>query len=189
MSDNASRCFTIGELADYWTPDLTPEEVASIEAHVFDCAACARLLGEARQVSQAIGALVRSGAYLGAATESVLNQLARDGVRVRSYTVEPGETVQCAVWEDDEVVVARLRADLSGLRGVNAVLRDPSGDEKLRVERLPVKEGSTEILLAIPAAALRSVPAEPMRLTLEAEGDARAVAEYIFQHEGIHSRG
>jgi hypothetical protein len=94
MSTPARSCLSIGELADYWTADASSSEVEQIEAHVFECAACARLLAEADLMRRSIGRLARTGGFQAVITDSVLNQLARDGVRVRSYSVKPGESVK-----------------------------------------------------------------------------------------------
>ena len=47
MTAGSIACLSIGELADYWTTDASPDDVERIEAHVFACAACTELLAEA----------------------------------------------------------------------------------------------------------------------------------------------
>ena len=98
----------------------------------------------------------------------MLNRLARDGVRVRSYVLGPGETVRCAVWADDEVLVARLRGDFTGVSSVDAEMRLETGEEWEHATDVPVPEGATELVLALPAALVRKAPIAPMRLTLRA---------------------
>jgi hypothetical protein len=51
--------------------------------------------------------------------------------------------------------------------------------------------GETELVLALPAALVRSAPTVPMRLTLRRSAGAsgeRILAEYVFQHEGALER-
>ena len=82
MTTTQTSCPSFVELADYWTSDSAPADVERIEGHVFTCEHCARLLAETEQLRTAIGDLARSGSIHAFVTDAVLNQLARDGVRV-----------------------------------------------------------------------------------------------------------
>ena len=62
-------------------------------------------------------------------TDAILNRLAADGVRVRTYTLEGTGIVPCAVWAGDDLVVARIRADLVDVDSVTIVTRQASGEE------------------------------------------------------------
>jgi Putative zinc-finger len=192
MTDERQSCPSFGELADYWTSDIAPADAERIEAHVFECASCARLLAESERLRNSISALARGGEFQAFVTDGLLNQLARDGVRVRSYALEPGETITCSAWDDDEVVVARLRADFAGVTAVDAEMRLESGERWGRSSDVPVREGATELVLALPATMVRSAPHGPMRLTLRASSGSQSadvIAEYVFDHEGAHQRG
>ena len=91
-------CLSIGELSDYWTADVSPDDMERIEAHVFACTACTELLAEADELRRSIRDLARNGGFQAFVTDSLLNQLASDGVRVRSFAMDPGGSVRCAVW-------------------------------------------------------------------------------------------
>lgn len=189
MTTPSSSCLTFGELADYWTADATPSEIERIETHVFACAECAARLAESDLLRRRLGETVRAGAFQAIITDSVLNKLSRDGVRVRSYVVASGEAVQCAVWDDDDLLVARLRGNFTGVTSVNAVMRLETGEELDRVSDVPVREGTTELLLALSAEGVRRGPDAPMRLTLTREGGGHdIVGEYVFDHRGTHTR-
>ena len=190
MTDDRKGCLSFGELADYWTSDVPAADAERIEAHVFECARCARLLAEAEQLRAGIGALALGGSVQAFVTDSFLNQLARDGVRVRTYSLEPGDSVRCSAWSDDEVIVARLRADFKGIAAVDAEMRAPTGETWGQSTDVPVREGATEIVLALPATRIRSAPEGPMRLTLRTSGSpaGTVIAEYVFNHEGAHAR-
>jgi len=186
-----TTCPSFGELADYWTTDATPADVERIEEHVFECERCARLLSEADRLRAGIGAVAQSGAVQAFVTDAVLNRLARDGVRVRSYSLDPGEAIHCTVWADDDVVVTRLRADFTGIASVDAEMRLDSGEQWAHAADIPIRDGATELVLALPASEIRKAPVAPMRLTLRgAAGSARTgvVAEYVFHHEGALER-
>jgi hypothetical protein len=190
VTDDPRSCLSFGELADYWTSDISTADAERIEAHVFACARCARLLAEAEQLQAGIGALARAGGFQAFVTDGFLNQLARDGVRIRSYSLDPGESIRCSAWADDEVMVARLRADFTGIAAVDAEMRLATGESWGQSTDVPVREGSTEIVLALPATMVRSAPQGPMRVTLRASGSpaGNVIAEYIFNHEGAHER-
>jgi len=191
MTEHFSACLSIGELSDYWTEDVSPDDLERIEAHVFACAACTQLLADADRLRRSIGDVARAGGLQAFVTDSLLNQLARDGVRVRSYAMDAGGSVQCAVWDDDEVLVTRLRADFSGVTAVDAVMRLDTGEEWSRASDIPVAEGSREVIMALPAALVRRAPDVPMRLTLRpssASPGETPLAEYTFDHRGAHTR-
>ena len=57
MTNTSAPCPSFGELADYWTSDITPADAERIEAHIFDCERCARMLAEANRLRDGIGAL------------------------------------------------------------------------------------------------------------------------------------
>jgi anti-sigma factor ChrR (cupin superfamily) len=185
-------CPSFGELADYWTSDIAADEAERIEAHVFGCERCARLLAEAERLRTGIGALAQSGGVQAFVNDDILNRLARDGVRVRSYALGPGESVRCAVWAGDDLLVTRLRANFAGVNAVDAEMRLDSGEEWAHTTDIPVREGATELVMALPAALVRTAPTIPMRLTLRASDASRSdrvLAEYIFNHEGALERG
>src|SRR4029450_8912426 len=128
MNETRTPCPSFGELAVYWTSDITADDAEQIETHVFDCERCARMLAEADRLRAGIGRLARSGNVHAFVTDDILNRLARDGVRVRSYALGPGESVRCAVWADDDVLVVRLRGNFTGVESVDADLRLESGE-------------------------------------------------------------
>jgi len=140
---------------------------------------------------RSIGDVARTGGFQAFVTDSLLNQFARDGVRVRAYAMDAGGSVQCAVWDDDDVLVTRLRADFSGVTAVDAVMRLDTGEEWGRASDIPVPEGSREVIMALPAAFVRRAPEVPMRLILRssaASPEEAPLAEYTFDHRGAHTR-
>jgi hypothetical protein len=192
MTTTQTSCPSFGELAEYWTSDIATTESERLEAHVFECNQCARLLAQADQLRTAIGDLAQAGAIQAFVTDAVLNRLARDGVRVRSYALGPGESVRCAVWADDDVLVTRLRGDFTGITSVDAEMRFDTGEDWGRVTDVPVRDGATEIVFALPASLVRKAPNAPMRLILRGavagSSSGNVLAEYVFHHEGALDR-
>jgi hypothetical protein len=177
-------------VADYWAGDLTRAEEDRIDEHVFTCADCARELAEAEALARGIVAVVREGRLHSVVTDAVLNRLAAEGARIRMYTLEGGGVVPCAVWADDDLVVARIRADFTEADSVTIVTRQASGDEIGRLSDIAVRPGQREILSAYSAARLRELPATRVLVTVTARiGSAeRTVAEYTLEHGGAFDR-
>jgi len=184
-------CLSIGELSDYWTADVSPDDMERIEGHVFSCNACTELLADVDRLRRSIGDVARTGGFQAFVTDSLLNQLARDGVRMRTYAMDAGGSVQCAVWDDDEILVTRLRGDFGDVSAIDATLRLDTGEEWGRASDVPIREGSRELIMALPAALVRHAPEVPIRLILRASSappDAASLAEYTFDHRGAHAR-
>jgi hypothetical protein len=129
---------------------------------------------------------VRTGRFHSVLTESLLNRLSRDGMRIRTYTLEPGTIVPCAVWADDELIVSRLRADFTGLDEVTVALQLENGEELSRVPGIPIAPGQTELLDAVSADRLRHLPPTRLRLVLTATraGKEQVIGEYGLEHAG-----
>lgn len=178
------------DIADYWAGDLPRAAADAIEDHVFTCAECARRLAEGEAMARAVATVVRDGRFQSVVTDALLNRLANDGVRIRTYVLEPGTVVPCSVWTDDDLVVARVRADFSGADSVTLVTRRASGEEISRLSGVVVRPGQREIINAIPAAHLRRLPSSQVRLTVttQGEGGERTLGDYVLEHAGTFDR-
>ena len=64
MTTRQTSCPSFAELADYWASETTPLDIERIEAHVFECDHCARVLAETDQLRSAIGDLARADEIL-----------------------------------------------------------------------------------------------------------------------------
>jgi hypothetical protein len=190
MSDARFTCLSDETVLDYWTEDIDAAARDRVEVHIFECASCAARLSDAEALARAVSELVRHGRVHAFVTDETLNRLAHDGTRVRHYIVEPGAALHCAIWEEDEVIVARLKADLSGVSAVDAAMRLEGGELLDEVSDIPVGVDASDLLMALPASLVMALPAERMRLTLTASDAAnrRVVAEYVFDHQGVGRR-
>jgi hypothetical protein len=178
------------DVVDYWAGELTRAEEDRIEEHVFNCDNCARELAAAEALARGIAAVAREGRLHSVVTDAILNRLAADGVRIRMYTLEGPGTVHCAVWADDDLVVARIRADFTGVESVTIVTRQVSGDEISRLSDVALRPGQREILNAFSAAQLRKLPPTRVRVTVTGQvgsGD-RTISEYTLVHAGAFDR-
>lgn len=189
----ATRCpapITFADVVDYWANDLTRAKEDRIEEHAFSCAECARELAAAEALARGVAAVVREGRLHSVVTDSILNRLAADGVRIRMFTLEGEAVVPCAVWADDDLVVARIRADFADVDSVTIVTRQASGEEIGRLADIAVRSGQREILNAFSAAHLRRLPRTRVRVTVTAPIDSgeRTLAEYTLEHGGSFDR-
>lgn len=178
------------EVADYWAGDLTRADEDRIEEHVFACADCARELAAAEALARGVAAVTRAGRVHGVVTDAILNRLAADGMRIRIYTLDGSGIVPCAVWDGDDLIVARIRADFTGVDTVSIVTRRASGDEIGRLSDVAVRPGQHEILNAFSAERLRSLPATRVQVSVTAATGAgeRTLAEYTLEHGGSFDR-
>lgn len=178
------------DVVDYWAGDLTRAEEDRIDEHVFTCADCARELAAAEALARGIAAVAREGRLHSVVTDAILNRLAADGVRIRTYTLDGAGIVPCSVWADDDLVVARIRADFAEAHAVTIVARLASGEEIVRLADVAVRPGQREILNALSAAHLRKLPATNVRVTVTAQigSGERTIAEYTLAHAGAFDR-
>lgn len=187
MSNNPSNCqrLTFADLVDYAAGELPDVEAATIEEHLFTCPDCGARAAQVDALSGGISQAARGADVSGFVTEEILNRLARDGVRVRTFTLAPGSVVPCAVWDDDDLLVLRLRGDIRGATEVT-LSRRVAGAEMGRVTGEVTASAPDEILVADPAAWIRQLPAADVELTLMArEGDGdRLVGTYTLVHGG-----
>lgn len=190
---NDTRCpspIGFAAVVDYWAGDLTQAEEDRIEEHVFTCGDCARELAAAQALARGVTELARQGRLLAVVTDTILNRLAADGVRIRMFTLEGSEVVPCAVWADDDLVVSRIRGDFADVNAVTIATRQASGEEISVLSDVAVRPGQREILNAFPAAQLRTLPATRVLVTVtgRSESGQRTIAEYTLEHAGTFER-
>jgi anti-sigma factor RsiW len=185
MSMTGCEQVGVAELTDYTAGNLPDAEAAALEAHLFACAACATRAAEIDALMRAIGPAARSAEVGGFVTDAVLNQLARDGVRVRTFVLTPGDVVPCAVWDDDQLLALRLRADLGGATRVT-VSQHVAGEEVVRTTSEVAPGAAGEIVFATPASWVRQLPVVRVDVRLLApDGEAeRVLASYTLEHGG-----
>lgn len=170
-------------LVDYWAGEGTADQTARIEAHVFECGECAARLEHLASLGAGLAELVRQGRVSGIVSRTLVNRMQRDGVRVRLYAVSPGETMPCAVFPSDDLVVAALRADFSGVPGAMLSVRGPDNSTMSELDDIPVSSSEGNVLWALPGAVAQQFPSMRLQLTLTSTGTERAVlGEYVLEH-------
>ena len=171
-------------LLDYWARDLADgDETDRVEEHLFACGDCSARLHLLAALGTGLVTLVRQGRVSGIVSRALLNRMQRDGVHVRMYSLVPGETVPCAVFPGDDLVVAALRADFSGVDSVTLSVTGPGDSPGGQIDEVPVSGPDGEVLWATPAAVVRQMPSMRLQLTLASAGATPAeLGRYVLDH-------
>jgi hypothetical protein len=176
-----------GTLLDYWAHELADgDKTDHVEEHLFTCGDCAARLQDMVSLGTGLTALVRRGRVTGIVSRSLLNRMQRDGVQVRLYSLLPGETVPCACFPGDDLVVASLRADFSGVDAVTLAVTGPGASPMSAFDDAPVSGPGGEVLFALPGAVARQLPSMRLVLTLVSSGPTRAeLGRYVLDHSAL----
>jgi hypothetical protein len=171
-------------LLDYWAHDLADEDEADrIEEHLFACGDCSARLHRLAALGEGLAMLVRQGRVSGIVSRALLNRMQRDGLHVRMYSLMPGETVPCAVFPGDDLIVTSLRADFSAVEAVTLSVTGPGDSSFSQLDNVPVFRPDGEVLWATPAAVVRQLPTMRLQLTLASAGGTRAaLGRYVLEH-------
>ena len=171
-------------LLDYWAHDLTDgHDAGRLEEHLFACGDCSARLHGVAALGPGLATLVRQGRVSGVVSRAMLNRMQRDGIHVRMYSLAPGDTVPCAVFPGDDLVVAALRADFSGVDAVTLSVTGPGDWPSGGIDDVPVSGPDGEVLWATPAAVVRQMPSMRLQLTLSSAGTAGAeLGSYVLDH-------
>ena len=172
-------------LMDYWLALLADAEQDAVELHLFACDECGDRLRHAIDLAAALQSIARSGMLQVVVDETFVRQAAASGRRVRRYDAGPGQTVHCTVAVDDDLLFARLAADLSGAARVDVSWCDQRGVERRRLSDIPVRGDDRGVVLQESIALLKGAPTTTMiarLLAVDAHGAERVLGEYTFEH-------
>lgn len=170
-------------LLDYWARDLAQAESERIEEHLFACGDCSERLNQLAAIGSGLTSLVRQGRLSGIVSRALLNRLQRDGVHVRMYSLVPGETVACAVFPGDDLVVTALRADFTGVDAVTLSVTGTAGTPIAHFDDVPLPGLGGEVFYVTPAAVVHEMPSTRLQLTLSSAGDSSVeLGRYVLEH-------
>lgn len=173
-----------GTLIEYWFGELTADTEQRVEEHFLGCPDCSGQLEALAQLSQGVRAAFERGAIHAVISASFLEQMKQHDMRVREYPVSSGGSVHCTIAADDDAVVARLKASLSGIARVDLVGMNEEGEIRFRLPDIPFDSRADEVLFCPSAAALKKLPAHTDRvrlLAVEPEGE-HPIGDYTFIH-------
>jgi hypothetical protein len=89
------------------------------------------------------------------------------------------------VTAEDDILVGRLAANLSGAKRVDLSLCDERGIEQLRLSDIPVHAGASSVTFQESITFAKAAPTNKMivrRVTFDEAGGERLLGEYTFNH-------
>ena len=172
-------------LADYWLGALTKPEEEAVEEHLFTCDDCGARLREVIALAEGVRKIAREGSLRMVVSDSFLKRAAEEGLRIREYAPPGGGAVQCTVTAEDDILIGRLAANLSGAKRVDLCICDERGVEQLRLPDIPVAPGADSVAVQESITFAKAAPSNKMIMRLVAFDDAggeRLLGEYTFNH-------
>lgn len=172
-------------LMDYWLVVLPSPDEERVEEHLFVCDRCGDRLREMIALAEGLRSLARAGSLRVVVSDQLVQRAAATGQHVREYVVQPGASVQCTVSADDDLLVARLAADLSGVQRVDLSFCDAQGIETHRMTDIPIRGEAGGVLCQESITFAKAAPSNTMIMRLvavDAEGAERLLGDYAFHH-------
>jgi hypothetical protein len=172
-------------LADYWLGALAGPEEELVEEHLLECDRCGARLRDMITLARGVRRLAREGSLRMVVSNAFLQRAAEDGLHIREYAPTPGGSVLCTVTEDDDLVIGRLAADVTGASRVDLCLCDERGVEQVRLQDIPVRAGSGTVAWQASSTFMKAAPSMTLIARLVAfddTGTERLLGEYTFHH-------
>lgn len=172
-------------LMDYWLAALPPADEAAVEEHLMSCDRCGDRLREAIALAESLRTLARSGSLQVVVSDQFVQHAVESGQRVRQYEPPAGGSVACTVGADDDLLIARLAADLSGAERVDLSWCNAKGVEVLRMADIPIQGDAGTVICQQSMTFAKASPSSTLVARLVAVnpgGTERLLGEYAFQH-------
>jgi hypothetical protein len=172
-------------LADYWLAALAQPEEEAAEEHLFTCDECGARLREVIALAEGVRKIAREGSLRMVVSDAFLKCAAEEGLHVRQYALPAGGGVQCTVTAEDDLLIARLAANLTGAKRVDLCICDERGVEQLRLADIPVHSGASNVVYQESIAFAKAMPTSKMiarLVTFDEAGRERLLGEYTFNH-------
>jgi hypothetical protein len=182
---NCSNPIDAAVLAYYWLSALADPEEETVEEHLLGCDRCGERLREVIALAEGVRNLAREGCLRMVVSDAFLKRAAEEGLRISEYAPPPGGGVQCTVTAEDDILVGRLAANLSGAKRVDLCLCDERGVEQFRLPDIPVHPGASSVNLQESITFAKAAPSNKMivrMVTIDESGGERLLGEYTFNH-------
>ena len=182
---NCLKPIDAAALADYWLGALTKPEEEAAEQHLFTCDECGARLREVIALAEGVRKLAREGSLRMVVSDTFLKRAAEEGLRIREYAPPAGGSVQCTVTAEDDILIGRLAANLSGAKRVDLCICDERGVEQLRLPDIPVASGADSVAVQESITFAKAAPSNKMVMrlvTFDKAGSERLLGEYTFNH-------
>jgi hypothetical protein len=173
-------------LADYWLGALAGPEEESVELHLLDCDECGARLREVMALAEGVRKLAREGSLRMVVSDAFLERLAEEGLRVRQYAPPPGGGVECTVTAEDDILIGRMAANLSGAKRVDLCFCDERGVEQARMADIPVNSAANAVVYQESITFAKAAPSNKMiarLIAVDEAGGESLLGEYTFDHK------
>lgn len=164
-------------LVDYWTGELAESDEEAVERHVMGCAWCAARLSGLAAVTGAVREWLRGGIEP-VVTWRAIEALRREGASLTEVRLAPGERRGMTIPREADFVVARLAADLVGVRRVDVELCGEDGEPLFTVRDAAFDGESGEVLVLCERHLAASHKAIVFRVSATEGGGTTRTAEY-----------
>jgi hypothetical protein len=173
-----------GTLLEYWLGELDAERDEQIDEHLLGCSHCSANLQSLVELSGEVREAVRAGALKAVLTSAFVQRLAAQGLRLREYRVPHNGSVHCTVAPDDDVLITRLDAPLTGVERLDLERVGTSGGGVERLSDVPFDAAAGEVIFTLPMERVRALPETIVRVRLVAvtPSSERTVGEYALHH-------
>ena len=182
---NCSHPIDATVLADYWLAALPGPEEEAVEEHLLGCDECGARLREVIALAEGVRNLARGGSLRMVVSETFLQRAAEDGLRIREHVPPPGGNYQCTVTAEDDLLVVRMAANLSGAARVDLCICDERGVEQVRYRDIPVPSGASSFAFQESIAAQKAAPSYTLigrLVAVDEAGGERLLGEYTLHH-------
>ena len=149
-------------LADYWLAKLEIAEEEAVEEHLLACDSCGAQLREVIALVEGVRELAREGSLRMVVSDALLKRAVGEGLRVRQYEVPIGGGVECTVTAEDDILIARLAADLTGAKRVDLRMYDERGVEQFRLPDIPIHSSTRSVIYQESITLMKAAPTSKM---------------------------
>lgn len=172
-------------LADYWLAALAKSEDEAVEQHLFTCDECGARLREIIALAEGVRKVAREGSLTMVVSDAFVKCAVAQGLHVREYAPPRSGCVECTVTVDDDILIGRLNADLSGAKRIDLCFCDGQGVERLRLPDIPFDCEAGGVAFQNSITYAKAAPSETMiarLVTFDEAGSERLLGEYTFNH-------
>jgi hypothetical protein len=170
---------------DYWLANLADADEEAVEQHLMVCDACGDRLRHVIALAEGLRMLARSGSLQVVVSDRFVKHAEETGLRVREYAPPRGESIECTVAADDDLLVARLALTLTATPRVDLSWCDARGVELQRMADVPIDAEAGSVICQQSITWAKASPSSTMVAKLVAvdeNGDQRLLGEYTFRH-------
>jgi hypothetical protein len=105
--------------------------------------------------------------------------------RIRQYAPAVGGSVECTVTAEDDILIARLAANLSDVRRIDLSICNDAGIEQGRLRDIPFRPGASSVIWQESITFAKAAPTNRLiyrLVSVDETGSDHPLCEYKFNH-------